>query len=67
MIGEAVQVYGQGSIGIVISGKKTKEWYDRGASQWKSFDYHLVLLDGHIIKVDPFSLKSATDVCNESQ
>ncbi len=61
-IGDTVQVYGQGPIGIVMSERKIKEWYDRGTHAWKSFSYYEVLISGEVAKIDPFVLQE----CNSN-
>ena len=58
-IGDAVQVYGQGAVGIILSDTLMEEWYDRAALTWKTYSYHEVLFDNEISKVDPFALKIA--------
>ena len=59
-VGDAVQIHGQGPVGIVTSGIETREWYDRASAQWKTFKYHQVLMNGEIIQVDPFVLKHSS-------
>ena len=56
-VGDAVQVYGSGPVGIILSDTLTKEWYDRAALVWKTYSYHEVLFDNEVSNVDPFALK----------
>ena len=58
-IGDAVQIYGNGPVGVVISEVKTKGWYDRATARWKTFNYHQVLMEGEVIQADPFALSPA--------
>ena len=58
-IGDAVQIYARGPVGVVISDVKTKEWYDRASAQQKRFKFHRVLMEGEVIQVDPFALSPA--------
>ena len=56
-VGDAVQVYGKGPVGIILSETLTDEWYDRSALMWKMYSYHEVLFDSEVSKIDPFALK----------
>ena len=58
-VGDTVQIYASGPVGVIISEVKSKEWYDRAAAQWKTFKFHQVLIDGIVIQVDPFALSPA--------
>ena len=55
-VGDAVQVYGSGPVGIILSDTLTKEWYDRAALVWKTYSYHEVLFDNEVSNDDPFAL-----------
>ncbi len=56
-VGDAVQVYGSGPVGIILSDTLTKEWYDRAALMWKLYSYHEVFFDNGVQKIDPFALR----------
>ena len=58
-VGDAVQIYARGPVGVIVSEIKTKEWYDRASAQWKTFKFHQVLMDGEVIQADPFALSPA--------
>lgn len=58
-IGDAVQVWARGPVGVIVSEVKTKEWFDRASAQWKTFNFREVLIDGEVIQADPFALSPA--------
>ena len=51
-VGDTVQVYGSGPVGIILSNTITKAAYDG-----KLYSYHEVFFDNGVQKVDPFALK----------
>ena len=51
-IGNAVQVYGSGPVGIILSSTLTKTAYDG-----KLYSYHEVFFDNGVQKIDPFALR----------
>lgn len=56
-VGDAVQVYGKGPVGIILSETLSEEWYDRSALMWKMHSYHEVLFNNEVSKIDPFALR----------
>ncbi len=55
-VGDPVQVYGQGPIGVIVGGRKKHHWTERASRRTLSHDTFEVFIDGRVAPMAEFIL-----------